>query len=790
MLESREYTNIKTLQKLKLIDEDASFLDKEFLVKPIENVLFKKVISRLTQNTDFDAMNLENNHLITEKEFYCIAIALLDYEIDVECGKDQIIDFAKRIGLSPTGHKDYTNADFFNSVVDLLKAKTKDGIDYFENLCLNGVFKDYNKGKKIPEILVFNGKTQPIFDYKESIFEKVFIETPLDTDQDNQRDLIVAYIRRPLESNYGMKVPVIYVANPYMMGTNDHIYKPHHVDVDLEIFPETDVQYEDIKYQKKEIKLPEPRKILGKADSAILDEEVAFECITPWYNYFLVRGYAIVFAGGIGTRGSEGIRTCGSVEETISTISVIDWLNKKVKGFTNKTDHLEVVAHWCSGNVGMTGKSYLGTLAIAAATTGVEGLKTIVPEAAISNWYEYYRCNGLNLPAIGWQGDDADLLAEHCFSRMFDTDDYEGVKSCFDHALNQLKKDQDRITGNYNKFWDERNYLNDADKIQASVFIVHGLRDWNVKPKQFDMLWRALEKYNIPRKMILHQGGHIYINNLEGIDYSDIMNKWFGHWLYDIPNNIMEEIPSVMIQNNAYIHQWDHSNHWPFEGVEKVKFFVDHNHKLTKTKNDDPTDVIITDDLSLTGYDRQKPDESIWLDAIVREPEIQKPYRAAYTSDILSKDTRISGTVNVEIRAKLDSGTGIISAMLVDYGTEKRPALECKSIKKDAMKYGINAGTADLVDFMIDETSTDFDVITRGWMSAQNRRNNYNKDEVIVDKEYTFKFDMQPIDYTLLKGHRLGFIIYSTDVQATQRQHRITNLTISSKSIVVRIPLK
>ena len=48
----------------------------------------------------------------------------------------------------------------------------------------------------------------------------------------------------------------------------------------------------------------------------------------------------------------------------------------------------------------MSGKSYLGTMCIGVAETGVEGLKTIIPEAAISNWYEYYRYNGLNCAAI------------------------------------------------------------------------------------------------------------------------------------------------------------------------------------------------------------------------------------------------------------------------------------------------------------------------------------------------------------------------------------------------------
>ena len=304
------------------------------------------------------------------------------------------------------------------------------------------------------------------------------------------------------------------------------------------------------------------------------------------------------------------------------------------------------------------------------------------------------------------------------------------------------------------------------------------------------MLWRELDKYNVPRKMILHRGDHIYINNLKGFDFSGIMNKWYGYWLYDINNNIMEELPTATIQNNANIERWDASKSWPFDGVEKVKFFVDSNNKLTKTKDEYSSKVKFVDDLSLTGYDRSNPDESIWLNAIVGQPETQKPYRLAYLSDALSKDTRISGTVNFQMKASIDSKTGVISAMLVDYGSENRATLERKSVNKDAVIYGINAGADDLVDFVMDENPTDFEVITRGWMSAQNRRNNYNKDEVAVNKDYTFTFDMQPMDYTLLKGHRLGLIIYSTDVQGTPRQLKTTEFTVHGDSIVVTIPMK
>ena len=42
----------------------------------------------------------------------------------------------------------------------------------------------------------------------------------------------------------------------------------------------------------------------------------------------------------------------------------------------------------------MIGVSYNGTLPNAVAATGVRGLETIVPIAAISSWYDYYRANG------------------------------------------------------------------------------------------------------------------------------------------------------------------------------------------------------------------------------------------------------------------------------------------------------------------------------------------------------------------------------------------------------------
>ena len=67
-------------------------------------------------------------------------------------------------------------------------------------------------------------------------------------------------------------------------------------------------------------------------------------------------------------------------------------------------------AFWCSGKVGMTGTSYDGTLCIAAATTGVQGLEAIIPVAPVTSFYHYYRSNGLVRSPGGYVGEDVDVL--------------------------------------------------------------------------------------------------------------------------------------------------------------------------------------------------------------------------------------------------------------------------------------------------------------------------------------------------------------------------------------------
>lgn len=732
---------------------------------------------------------------LDEMQFYNEILELLQYEKDIHFRESEAVVFASSLGLKPLHKPVYSGEEIEAKLCEAFKINNRFDRNCIEYLAEQGILDRWNEGKDVPEILEFDGKLQPIFDFGESVFERVYVESPQDTDLDGARDLIAVYIRRPKETLCGMKVPAFYIANPYMLGGDDDSYVTHKVDVDLPELSPKQVTYDDVCFVPEKKEIPAARIPKGQTDSSPFPaEEIELEAIDSWYQYFVSRGYAAVFAGGIGTRGSDGIRSTGSVDETISTIAVIEWLCGKRPAYTNKTDCIEIKADWCTGKVAMNGKSYLGTLCVAAAATGIEGLKTIIPEAFITNWYNYYRCHGVTAPALDWQGDDADLLADYCLSRRFDGEDYAKIKEVYEPHLAQMLIDEDRETGNYNRFWDERNYLKHADKIQCSVFGIQGLNDWNVKPQHAHLLWQALQKNGVPCKLLLHQGDHIYINNLAGIDFNSMLNRWMAYWLYDIDNGVMESIPNVLVENNLDCTQWDGNQSWPFEASRPVLFGVTEKGGFgpvskTELERRHAKRKVVTDDISLTGFDRQGENYPLWRDSMCMNPETEKPYRIAYTSRVLDKRVRINGETKVRFKASINAGAGILSAMLVDYGSLCRYTTEQRIIKEQGVVWGRNTEAKDLVYFVREKQPSVYRVITRGCMSAKNRTNLYSIDEVKPNTEYTFEFEMVAMDYTLEIGHQLGLIIYGADAEVTQRPLTAREITVDENSIQIEVPV-
>ena len=267
-------------------------------------------------------------------------------------------------------------------------------------LCLAaGIAPVYTEEVSAKKPVFENGLAMPVFKYtdaRESSYTNenseilrfcVYVETDYDTDGDGLADLVEALVQVPRAAAEGhFKAAVIYDPTPYGAGTVDETG----MDATKLMNP---VPFD---YQK----LYEPGKkrtpagtvatldVAENTDNQTWNYKVPYSDASGYvylnsYDYYLVRGFAVVEAGGIGTYGSEGFELCGFDLERDSHKAVVEWLTGDRVAFTDPYYNIEVKADWCNGNIAMTGCSYGGTLAFEVATTGVKGLKTVIPFAAL-----------------------------------------------------------------------------------------------------------------------------------------------------------------------------------------------------------------------------------------------------------------------------------------------------------------------------------------------------------------------------------------------------------------------
>jgi len=82
-----------------------------------------------------------------------------------------------------------------------------------------------------------------------------------------------------------------------------------------------------------------------------------------------------------------------------------------------------------------------------------------------------------------------------------------------------------------NAFWRARDYRPVVSKVRASVFVVHGVNDLNVTTPQFAQWWAGLAARGVPRKLWLHQTGHVDPFDVRRAAWVNALHEWFDYWL-------------------------------------------------------------------------------------------------------------------------------------------------------------------------------------------------------------------------------------------------------------------
>lgn len=721
---------------------------------------------------------------VSKTAFYNVALQLLGFQVGLDFDLTDPLAALTKFNLPIADVADSLSRDqLIDAWYRLLNTRTKFGQTLIDQLAGQGYYAQFADDQQLKRPLFFNGKAQAVFDTSRLIRDVVYVESSLDTDHDGQRDLLKAEIIRPANTEDGLKVPVIFTASPYDQGTNDKTADQltHDVNHPLERKQPNHATYADIEADETQPELPAPRSIKGSTEVA---EETFVKGWTYSLNdYFLARGFAVVYSSGIGTKDSDGVRTTGTRDETLSATAIIEWLHGDRTAFTNRTDQIKIDAWWSNGNVGMTGRSYLGTLSTAAALTGVTGLKTAVVEAGISNYYDYYRENGLVVAPGGFQGEDTDVLGELTFSREQTAADYLKIKDTWQKQLKSLTTGQDRATGNYNAFWDARNLLKHVN-VKCDLLLVHGLNDWNVKLSHVWHLRNRLKQEPITQKLILHQGQHEYLNNFRSVDYTDLVNLWLSNKLYEIENHANQVLPDVLVQDNAQPETWRTYQDWGADANVDTYSLADR--RFTNLNENNTFSDHLDEDL----FKHYVKEPSKWQHALLTKSHSKMDQHAIQlVSEPLKHDLVVDGQAKITLRAASSADIGLLSVALVDYGKAKRLTATPQVLAAQKIITGYQWRKDDLKEFTLEKKASAYKKFTDAHLNMQNRENAYRVDDLKPGQFYSFELAFQPTFWRLLAGHQLGIVIYATDMNYTIRGNQSINYTVNLDDSTLTLPL-
>jgi X-Pro dipeptidyl-peptidase len=546
----------------------------------------------------------------------------------------------------------------------------------------------------------------------------LWVETSFDSDGDGRLDRMHVAVTRPLQTeSEGLKLPIVYESSPYYAGTAGNIRG----------------LFWDVKHELGEKEKPRTKvEVIRRGKRPIISNSQ----IRTW----VPRGYVVVHSSSPGTGLSDGAPTVGGINESLAPKAVINWLNGRAKGFTSREGTETITAFWSTGKVGMTGTSYNGTIPLAAATTGVDGLEAIIPIAPNTSYYHYYRSHGLVRSPGGYLGEDIDVLYDFIHSGK-EENRARNNKIVRD---TEMANGMDRASGDYNDFWAGRDYLHQMKPMKAALLMSHGFNDWNVMPEHSYRIYKRASEMGIPTQIYYHQNGH------GGPPPLKMMNRWFTRYLHGIENNVENDAKAWIVREDDKILEPTPYKEYPNPEAKPVVLNIGTGGNgigtLTLKNTASKGEESLIDNYHFSSESLAKATSS--------------DHRLLYVSAILKEDIHISGTPSISIKA-----------------TSSKPAVNL-SVYLVSLPWN-NDWNAKITD----------NIITRGWADLQNHKSLTESAPLKPNTFYKMTFDLQPDDQIIKKGQQIGLLIFSSDSSYTLLPEPGTKLTVDLTETKIRIPI-
>lgn len=392
--------------------------------------------------------------------------------------------------------------------------------------------------------------------------------------------------------------------------------------------------------------------------------------------HFLVeRGYAQLTVDARGTGVSEGRWEAFSARENQDAGEVVEWAHEQ---------------EWSTGEVGMTGASYMGISQIFAAGQRPDGLKAIFPQVPAADvyrdvvasggqidvgfiplWMGLVTGTGLIPPAyaagtpdagLAWLLDRLDTATTFTLPLMLDA--VLGNQPAYDSA-----------------FYRERSPIEVIDEVDVPTFLIGG--EFDLFQRGTPMLFERLRANGVPTRMIVGPWDHLQGSSGAEVGeaghgtLAELQLRWFDHWIKGYDGALDEIAPLTYYEQGS--GTWVEQDEWLAEDREARSYALSGRSTLlgdagalTLGAPEAGRSQLVP--LPVSGLCTRSANQwtagilaTVWPDSpCLRDNRLNDLTGLAFETEPMTEPVRLQGPINARLHVSAPSGDGLLSVIVED----------------------------------------------------------------------------------------------------------------------------
>ncbi len=456
-------------------------------------------------------------------------------------------------------------------------------------------------------------------------------------------------------------------------------------------------------------------------------------------------GYSVAQIAVRGTGTAGGCVDLFGPDETADLDQALTWLGTQ---------------EWSNGNIAMMGVSYDGSTPWTAAGTGNPYLKTIIPISGLPDIYDLMFHNGsaetrgpmMHGPLVYWSYGFSPNMLQEPDGWLFPGLWVPGVglgsathRESYQDRQNLLCPDayEGQAMGAYataglgrgspaSTYFAERDHRQRVlDNYKGSVFLIHGLQDWNVDPHAAIPFNQKLRDAGLEVKQWYGQWDHarpdtFCVPNVPQwavmpcrMDYGDVMYRWFEKYLRG--NTTIDTGPAIQVQDSLGV--WRNADSYPPTSPDWIELKVGAQGKLGEGAQ--------SGEVLLPTPGRG----DVVVHQVVSEP--------------FDEGLHFSGLPQLKLPFSTTGGGGHIAAWLFDLDPDDRvrapmvlPRLRTEDMNQTEW---VPAGVP---------------VVGHAQMNLQYHAGGETQQAMVPGQRYVAQIEFEPLEVHIPEGHRLGMWIF------------------------------